>query len=601
MISEIQPECILEKNIMVPMRDGVKLATDIYRPLDEKPAPVLLARLPYNKDRPREVLAVPLERFLQAGYAVVIQDLRGRYHSEGEFTRIRDEPDDGVDTIAWITSQPWASGAVGMFGASYLGIPQWLAAKEQPAALQAIAPMHCRHSMYAHQGGAFELGLWLWWALKQGAEGEVHHRQMQAGNAASEESMALAQAEKDLQATIARLPFEHLPLMDQPLLEQFAPYYFDWLARPEEEAAERQRASSEIYGKITIPSLNIGGWYDMFLEGVLENYQQMKQQGRSSQARRSQHLLIGPWAHFDLPGLFPERDYGPQASTHGSDLVGIHIRWFDHWLKGIANGVNSEKPVTIFVMGADTWRAEEDWPLPDTQYRRYYLHSQGHANSAAGDGRLALDEPGLADEEVEDSYRYDPRQPVPTIGGANLLPLESNPRVQPGKFYFLNAGPRDQRWLEERDDILCYTTEPLARPVEVTGPIELVLSVNSSAPDTDFTGKLVDVYPDGRAEILTDGILRARYREALTAPRFMEPEHIYELRIQLGSTSNLFKEGHRIRLEVSSSNFPRFNRNPNTAGEISAACEEDLRSAINRVFHNTEHPSYLILPIIERP
>ena len=596
MISDIKQEPILEKNIMVPMRDGVKLATDVYRPAEERPVPVLLARLPYNKDRPFEVLAFPLDRLIQAGYAVVLQDMRGRYSSEGEFTRIRDESRDGVDTIDWITRQPWAGGPVGMFGASYLGIPQWLAAKEQPAALRALAPMHCRHSMYAHQGGAFELGLWLWWALKQGVEGEVHHR-LKQGHATPGDVSALVQAEKELQTLFAHLPFEHLPLIDLPLLEQFAPYYFDWLAHPTDEAAQRLRAQTEIYSNIAIPALNIGGWYDMFLDGILENYQQMKQQGGNSLARKSQHLLIGPWAHFDLPGLFPERDYGPLASTRGADLVGIHLRWFDHWLKGIANGVEREKPVRIFVMGADIWREEEDWPLPDTQYRRYYLHSQGHANSAAGDGLLSSEEPS---KEAEDVYCYDPRHPVPTIGGANLLPMESGARVLPDKTYFLNAGPRDQRWVEERDDVLCYTTQPLAQPVEVTGTIELVLSASSSAPDTDFTGKLVDVYPDGRAEILTDGILRARYRESLTAPTLMELGHIYELRVHLGATSNLFKAGHHIRLEVSSSNFPRFNRNTNTGGEIILEREEDLKQAINRVYHDQAHRSYLILPIIER-
>jgi uncharacterized protein len=594
MISEIKQESILEKNVMVPMRDGVRLATDIYRPADEKPVPVLLARLPYNKDRPAEVLAVPLDRFVQAGYAVVIQDLRGRYSSEGEFTRIRDEAHDGVDTIEWITDQPWSLGPVGMFGASYLGIPQWLAATERPPALQAIAPMHCRHSMYAYQSGAFELGLWLWWALKQGAEGEIHHRLKQEHT--EEEAAVLAQAEKDLLKVFLDLPFDHLPLTDQPLLTQFAPYYFDWLAHPAEEAEQRLRARTEIYGNITIPSLNIGGWYDMFLDGILENYQQMKQQG-GSKAQNTQHLVIGPWAHFDLPGIFPERDYGPVSSTWGANLVGTHLRWYDHWLKGIDNGVDQEKPVKIFVMGADVWREEEDWPLPDTSYRRYYLHSQGHANSLPEDGLLSSEEPG---EEAEDEYTYDPRNPVPTIGGANLLPMEKNARVQPNKRYFLNAGPRDQRVVEERDDVLCYTTAPLEQAVEVTGPIELVLSVSSSALDTDFTGKLVDVYPDSRAEILTDGILRARYRNSPTDPTLLQPEQIYELSIHLGSTSNLFKAGHRIRLEVSSSNFPRFNRNTNTGGDIIMERDEDLRQATNKIYHDSIHRSYLVLPIIER-
>lgn len=571
---------IIEKNVMVPMRDRVKLATDIYRSTKTTPLPVLLARLPYNKDRP-QVLAFSLDRLLDAGYAVVIQDMRGRFASEGEFTLTQDEPHDGVDTIAWIASQPWSNGQVGMFGASYLGIPQWLAAKEQPPALRALAPMHTQHSLYTNQGGAFELGLFLGWAMRQGALGEVPRR-MREGFATQDDLDAVTRAVADMQ------PFyEHLPLTDIPLLKRFAPYYFNWLSGAAEEDARHQRAEKEIYEQVIVPSLNIGGWYDMFVEGALENYQHMKRYGGSESARKFQHLLIGPWAHFDLPGIFTERIYGPLSSTRDIDLVGIHLRWFDHWLKGIDNSVEEEKPVHIFVMGADVWRDEADWPLPDTQYCHYYLHSQGHANTATGDGLLL---PTRPEEEQEDVYSYDPHNPVPTIGGANLLQMGA----------VVNTGPRDQREVERREDVLCYTTPPLAQPVEVTGSISLVLSISSSARDTDFTGKLVDVYPDGRSEIITDGILRMRYRESFTAPALMEEGQVYEIRIHLGSTSNVFKAGHSIRLEVSSSNFPRFNRNTNTGGDMLSETQEELQKSINRVYHNHTRLSYLILPIIER-
>lgn len=594
MISDKTMDVIIEKNVMVAMHDGVKLATDIYRPGEKKPVPVLLARLPYNKERPT-TLAFSIDRFLQAGYAVVIQDMRGRYASEGEFTLTKDEPRDGVDTITWLVQQPWSNGQVGMFGASYLGIPQWLVASEQPSALLALAPMHTRHSLYSHQGGAFELGLWLNWALMQGGGGEIRRRIAQE-RAAPEELEVLAKAELEIQSF-----YTHLPLLEMPLLKKTSPYFFDWLTHGQDEPARHLQAQSECYSKITVPALNIAGWYDMFLDGAFENYLQMKRFGGSEAARNHQHLLIGPWAHFDLPGIFPERDYGPKATTSAVDLVGIHLRWFDHWLKAVDNGVDREKPVHIFVMGADSWRSEDDWPLPDTQYCHYYLHSQGHANTAAGDGMLSL-EP--AEQEPEDSYCYDPRNPVPTIGGANLLPIEGGftmmsvtPRTSP---YLFQGGPRDQQEIEQREDVLCYTTAPFEQPIEVTGPIELILSISSSALDTDFTGKLVDVYPDGRAEILTDGILRVRYRESLAQPMLMEPEQIYTLRIALGATANLFRAGHRIRLEVSSSNFPRFDRNTNTGGTIIGEHEEDLRQAINRIYHDQAHPSYLTLPIIAR-
>jgi len=595
MINVQEQTFILEKSEMLPMRDGVKLATDIYRPLGDQPAPVLLARMPYNKERTATVLSFPMDRLLQAGYVVVLQDQRGRYASEGEFIQPQYEPADGVDTIAWITQQPWCNGKVGMFGASPLGEAQWQVGKEQPSALLALAPMHCRHRPYHHHGGAFELGLWLAWSFMQGGLGEMR-RLISQGHAVQEDLAVLASIEANLAAQL-----EHLPLLDIPLLEKLAPYYFNWLRNTTQEAAQRMQAQEAVYENILVPVLNIGGWYDLFLDGVVESYQQMKLHGGSEAARKFQHLVIGPWAHFDLPGVFPEHNYGPVANTRDADLAGMHIRWFDQWLKDSDNGVKQEKPVHIFIMGADIWRDEEDWPLPDTRYTRYYLHSQGHANTLTGDGLLSCQEPA---EEPEDVYSYDPLHPVPTLGGPNLLNIDGGftllagtPRHGP---YLFNAGPRDQSEIEQREDVLCYTTPPLERSVEVTGPLELVLSISSSALDTDFTGKLVDVYPDGRAEILNDGILRARYRESPATPVLMEPGKICELRIRLGSTANVFKAGHRLRLEVSSSNFPRFDRNTNTGGNIITERAEDLRSAINRVYHDQAHPSYLILPLIER-
>jgi putative CocE/NonD family hydrolase len=314
----------------------------------------------------------------------------------------------------------------------------------------------------------------------------------------------------------------------------------------------------------------------------------MKQRGGSAVARQHQRLLIGPWPHGLWTGVFPERNYGLAANGNMMDLVGIQLRWFDHWLKGVENGVEQDKSVKIFVMGLDQWREEDDWPLPDTQFRRYYLQSGGRANSAAGDGMLSTEAPTA--EEAEDVYLYDPRRPVPTVGGAILLSQAGG----------MDQGPRDQRSVEARDDVLCYSTPTLEQPMEVTGPIELVLFVSSSARDTDFTGKLVDVSLDGRAEILTDGILRARYRESFSQPKRLEPGQIYELRLDLCATSNLFKAGHRIHLEVSSSNFPRFDRNTNTGGTIETETAQDVVQAVNHVYHDVAHPSHLLLPIIER-
>ena len=574
---------VIEKNVMVAMRDGVHLAADVYRPVEEGQHPVLLMRLPYNKDLPGRLAAFVSTAFraAQQGYVVVLQDCRGRFASEGEFYPQFDDANDGVDTIHWIVEQPWANGKVGMIGGSYLGFTQWLLAKEHPEALRAIAPQVTTSNYYQtpmrHEGGVFELGV-LFWALSMVPE-EVQRR-MRQGQASREQMGAIMQAMRDPSALMA-----HLPLVDQPLLREFAPWYLDWLNHPTYDDYWQRIAHSEYYEQITVPALNMGGWYDLFLGGTLANYVGMKQRGGSVVARAHQRLVIGPWSHTNDMGMFSERSYGLAASSAAIDLEGMQLRWHDHWLKGEENGVEQDKPVKIFVMGLDQWRDEDDWPLPDTQYRPYYLHSGGHANSATGNGTLSPDAPA---EEPEDVYLYDPRHRVPTVGGAILIDLAPV------------EGPRGQRAVEVREDVLCYSTPVLEKPVEVTGPIALVLYISSSARDTDFTGKLVNVYPDGRAEILTDGILRARYRESFTEAKLLEPGQIYELRLDLWATSNLFKAGHRIRLEVSSSNFPRFDRNTNTGGVIERQTEKDLVQAVNRIYHDAAHPSHLILPIIER-
>jgi len=429
-----------------------------------------------------------------------------------------------------------------------------------------------------HEGGVFELGCAFFWSLSMVPE-EVQRR-LRQGRASQKQMGAFMHAMGDPEALLS-----HLPLVDQPLLREFAPFYLDWLNHPTYDEYWKRIAHSEFYEQMTVPAFNMGGWYDLFLGGTLANYTGMKQRGGSALARAHQRLVIGPWSHINSTGVFPERSYGLMASSEAIDLEGMQLRWHDHWLKGEENGVEEDKPVKIFVMGLDQWRDEDDWPLPDTQYRPYYLHSGGHANSAASDGTLSTEAPA---DEPEDVYLYDPRHPVSTTGGAILIglgPVE---------------GPRDQRAVEAREDVLCYSTPVLEKPVKVTGPIALVLYISSSARDTDFTGKLVDVYPDGRAEILTDGILRARYRESFTEPKLLSSGQIYELRLDLWATSNLFKAGHRIRLEVSSSNFPRFDRNTNTGGTIEKETEKDFVQAVNRIYHDAAHPSHLILPIIER-
>jgi len=568
---------LLEKNIMIPMRDGVQLATDVYRLEGAAPAPVLLARTPYDKER----IVAGSETFnvlraVQAGYIVVVQDVRGRYASEGDFRPHIQETQDGFDAIAWAAAQPWSNGVLGMFGGSYLAQSQWLPASIQPTALQAIAPSVSPSDAYEgcmYQGGAKVLHD-LMWVVGAIVPAEIERRRA-SGKPVLESDLPL-NAEEAL---------TELPLATHPLIKEYASFYLDWLNHPMADDFWLPSSPNAGHDQISVPALNISGWYDIFLGSTFENYLGMKKLGGSEIARRNQRVIIGPWTHGNFSGSFPEREFGWGGSAAAIDLPGVHLRWFDRWLKEVDNGIDQEPPVMIFVMGIDEWCSEADWPLPDTQYQPYYLHSRGGANTLHGDGTLSTEPPG---DEPSDVYLFNPLRPVPTVGGQVILPGGNA------------MGPRDQREVELRDDVLVYSTPALELAVEVTGPIELRLFVSSSAPDTDFTGKLVDVYPDGRAMILTEGILRARYRNSFNEPKLMEPGTVYELRLNLWATANVFLPGHRIRLEVSSSNFPRFDRNSNTGGVIASEARDQYQPAVNHIFHDAAHPSHLVLPIIER-
>jgi uncharacterized protein len=574
---------IVEKSVAVAMRDGVELATDIYRP-DDGRSPALVMRHPYNKEIPALMnFAFDVMRGVQAGYAVVVQDTRGRYASGGVFTPYVDDAQDGADTIAWAAAQSWSTGTVGMVGGSYHGGTQWRAATAASSALQAIAPVFTADQFYDHwgyQGGAFQLGFSLLWSFQSLAMGEAVRRAT-AGQSAGTNVAALAAGIDNIEGIYRRLP-----LLNVPELGDMAPSYSEWLRHPSYDEYWKATAASEAYERINAPALNVGGWFDLFLGGTIANYVGMKERGGSTEARSRQRLVIGPWSHGPRGGFFAERSFGFMSGADAIDLTALQIRWFDWLLKGQDSGIASEKPVKVFVMGSDVWREADDWPWPDTTYEEFFLDSGGLANTADGDGFLRRDRPGDGPEDV---YFYDPRDPVPTVGGGSYLP---------GMLIAANAGPMDQRVVERRRDVLCYTTPPLPAPLEVVGPVKLILHASSSAPDTDFTAKLVDVHPDGRALNLTDGILRARYRDSLSEPKRLQPGEPYELEIDLIATANVFKQGHRIRLEVSSSNFPRFDRNTNSGGNIASDGDSDIRQAVNRIHHRYRFPSRLVLPVI---
>ena len=360
--------------------------------------------------------------------------------------------------------------------------------------------------------------------------------------------------------------------------------YFDWLAHPTNDAYWHAWNIAARHAQITVPAFHIGGWYDIFLDGTLRNYVGMRANGGSQAARAGQRLLIGPWLHGPFGNVTGEGDFGVRATGDMIDITGLQLRWFDYWLKGLANGVPHDPPVRLFVMGDNVWRHEQEWPLARTQYTRYYFHSQGRAQTRQGDGRLS---PALPGDEPVDSYVYDPRDPVPTHGGG----LCCWPAALPG-------GAFDQRTVEDRPDVLVYTTSPVERDIEVTGPVTVTLWAMSTAPDTDFTAKLVDVHPNGFAQNLTDGIMRACYRASTTQPTLIEPGRLYQYTVDVWATSNVFKAGHAIRVEISSSNFPRFDRNPNTGHAFGH--DALLRPALQTIYHDCEHPSHLTLPIIPR-
>jgi putative CocE/NonD family hydrolase len=576
----------IERNVPATMRDGAVLYADVYRPDLEGQFPVLLKRTPYDKSLPL-IIMLSLDPIYAAsqGYVVILQDTRGRYTSEGDFYPFRDEASDGYDTVEWAASQSWSSGKVAMYGGSYMGVTQWLAATAQPPHLVTIFPQLTAsadyHNGWIYQGGAFLLGFGLYWALASFAGDTL--KRLRAGSQTFEQELGeLFQAIDDI-----RDGYFHLPLEDYPPLKTggLAPYFYDWITHPENDDYWQQWNIGARRGKITVPAFHVGGWYDLFLGGTLANYTGMRQDGGTPQARQQQRLIIGPWAHGAvLTNLTGDMDFGIAASPDVLGLTGIQLRWFDFWLKGEDNGILNEPQVKIFVMGENVWRDENEWPLARTWYIDYYFHSNGNANTLNGDGALSADAPG---PEPIDVYLYDPRHPVPTYGGANMLPGSA--------LHYLH-GPKDQRAIEARSDVLVYSTPPLEQAVEVTGPVTVTLFASSSAVDTDFTAKLVDVHPDGYAQNLTDGIIRARYRESEKQPSLLEPGKIYEYNIDLWATSNVFKAGHCIRVEISSSNFPRFDRNPNTGRAFGDDAE--LIPSIQTIYHDAAHPSHIVLPII---
>ena len=572
-----------EPNIPIMLRDGTITYADLCRPDAPGEFPGLLQRTPYGKATPLSRTShLDAVRAAMTGYGVVIQDVRGRHSSDGEFYTFVNETDDGYDSVEWVASQPWCTGKVGMYGGSYVGATQWLAARSKHPSLASIAPCVTAsdyHEGWTWQGGAFELGFNLSWSMSLTASNwpNLSRRLLLQPDALE----ALITAKDDLNESYAHLPMQDLPHLRGSL----APYYYDWLEHPEYDDYWQRLSIEESHSEIDVPAFNIGGWYDIFLGGTIRNYTRMSQMGATADARRGQRLVIGPWIHGgSSDGVPGEYNFGTRAGALALDLQGLILRHHDYWLKGEDNGVADEQPVRIFVMGDNVWRMEDEWPLARAQDTSYFLHSRGKANTLNGDGWLSTDAPT---SEPPDVYVYNPIDPVPTRGGGLCCDIG-----------FMSPGAYDHRPIEARVDVLVYTTPPMERDTEVTGPVTVTLYAASSARDTDFTAKLVDVEPCGYARNLTDGIIRARYRQPRQPASLIQPHDVYEYTIDLWATSNVFKRGHSIRLEVSSSNFARFDRNTNTGEAIGS--DGGFVSAMQTVLHTAEHPSHVTLPIVPR-
>jgi putative CocE/NonD family hydrolase len=541
----------IDFNQKIRMRDGVELSADVYRPDTTGKFPCILNRTPYLKSS--ELTLTFARLFASHGYAFVAVDVRGRGDSPGTFVPYRQEGQDGYDAVEWCATQPWSTGKVGTIGGSYNGKTQWLTAIEQPPHLTTMIAMVSPSDPFVEFPTGEQIPLEASWYYV--TSGHV----LQNMDAVDWPALTW-----------------HLPLltMDE-AIGRSMPQWRELFNHTHLDSFWEQERYQNKFDRVQVPVLHLSGWYDDEQIGTPLNFIGMTTKGAAS-VRKNQKLLMGPWPHaVNSKSKLGEVDFGPSAIINLNQTM---LRWFDAWLKGTDNGVKSEAPVRIFVMGSNQWVDEQEWPMARTRYTDFYLHGSGPANSLYGSGALSTDKP---QSEKSDHYTYDPDAPVPFITEPSFAQI---------------GGPDDYRPVERRDDVLVYTSDPVTHDTEVCGPIKVTLYAASTATDTDFTAKLIDVWPNGFAERLSDGIVRARFRNGMEKEELIQPGAIYEYRIDAWNTCQMYQPGHRIRVEISSSAFPKYPRNLNTGESLGKSTKR--LTAQQTIYHDAEHPSHVTLPIV---
>ena len=553
-------QILIDHHRAIPMRDGINLYADVYRPAKAARFPTIIVRTPYGVQREGAGSHDRLIQFSRMGYAVVNVDTRGRFESDGKWDPFRTEGKDGYDVIEWAAKQPWSTGKVSTQGGSYLGHVQWAAASEQPPSLVAAFPAVASTNLYANwitHGGAFRLAFNFGWGVVR-----MPYRVMQPQWYFTGKDAA---PELRYETLLRHLPLE---TMDERAFQHPVKHWREWIQHESYDAYWKEISDEEKFSRVQVPVMTQGGWFDIFLAGTINGFVGVRKHGANERARQLTRMVIGPWGH-GPSRKFGDLDFGDAAERQ---LFDYESRWQDFHLKGIANGVDKDAPAQIFYMGVNRWRGEQDWPIPGAKDARWYLHEGGRLSATAPSG------------DSSTGYRYDPDDPVPTTGGNNCCGV---PTI---------AGPVEQSPLQSRKDIVRFTSDVLTEPLTIAGPVKMDLHATTDGRDTDWMVKLIDVHPDGKAFPMAEGILRARFRQGLSTPALLEPGTAYRYEIDMVGTALVFQPGHRIRVDITSSNFPQFDRNLNTGDPLGKGTKP--RVAQQTIWHSAARPSAIVLPVV---